>query len=317
MKKLLFSVVLIASAPLLTAQTENANDLGIENGQGVIHWKLDGNSANDNHFMGTTNETPLIFKSNMNEGLRINPDGEVQFNNLNPIPDGELGGVELPAIAVINKNGALSYVNVNQLVGLIYQNDCWGETVQDQNGNSGGGIGSGGGGSSVKPTWENDFGKIYTGSDCPAKVGINTSTPTSTLDVRGTSYFTNTMHIRFSETSVGKAFYISNPDGDDAFRINGNGTVWATEVNVRVKEDFPDYVFASDYYLMPLSELKLYIAKEGHLPNIPKADTVEEEGMNLGEMNRLLLEKVEELTLYTIQLSEEIEKLKALQENEK
>ena len=62
----------------------------------------------------------------------------------------------------------------------------------------------------------------------------------------------------------------------------------------------PDYVFEPDYTLMPLDELEAYIDREKHLPNIPSAAEVEREGINLGEFQMRLLEKVEELVLYTL-----------------
>jgi hypothetical protein len=64
------------------------------------------------------------------------------------------------------------------------------------------------------------------------------------------------------------------------------------------------------YELLTIEEVDKYIQKNGHLPNIPKASEVEENGLNLGEINKKLMEKVEELTLYIIQLKKEIEQIK-------
>jgi hypothetical protein len=82
----------------------------------------------------------------------------------------------------------------------------------------------------------------------------------------------------------------------------------------------PDYVFESYYngtstlksdYKMPtLTQLASFIETNHHLPGIPSAKTLSEEGMNLKEMNLLLLEKIEELTLYTLEQQKEIEALK-------
>lgn len=94
----------------------------------------------------------------------------------------------------------------------------------------------------------------------------------------------------------------------DVFRVMGNGNVYATRVRVMTTL-FPDYVFKSDYELMPLNQLEQYITKEKHLPNMPTAKEVEEQGADLGEINRVLVEKVEELTLYTISQQKQIEYL--------
>jgi hypothetical protein len=73
--------------------------------------------------------------------------------------------------------------------------------------------------------------------------------------------------------------------------------------------DFPDYVFASDYNLRPLAMLENYIDEQGHLPNIPTAADVAENGINVGELQVAQMEKIEELTLYLIELNKQIKAL--------
>lgn len=117
-----------------------------------------------------------------------------------------------------------------------------------------------------------------------------------------------------SINSTGKAFSVKRTDlGTDVFKINGDGKVFATEINVQLTP-FPDYVFKPDYKLLPLSEVRAYIQTNGHLPNVPTAETVANEGANLGEMTKTLVEKVEELTLYLLQQQEQIELQKAVLE---
>ncbi|MDI9311413.1 MAG: hypothetical protein QM535_14470 [Limnohabitans sp.] len=67
-----------------------------------------------------------------------------------------------------------------------------------------------------------------------------------------------------------------------------------------------DYVFAKDYQLKPLEEVESFVNKNHHLPNIPSANEVVKNGINLGEMDAKLLEKIEELTLYMIQLNKKV-----------
>ncbi|WP_439488524.1 hypothetical protein [Algoriphagus sp.] len=88
-------------------------------------------------------------------------------------------------------------------------------------------------------------------------------------------------------------------------KLSVNGTIKTQEVNVTAT-GWPDYVFKPEYKLMPLSELEAYIQKNGHLPNVPSEAEVMENGVNLAEMNVKLLEKVEELTLYVIELEKKI-----------
>lgn len=105
-------------------------------------------------------------------------------------------------------------------------------------------------------------------------------------------------------------------NGLDVFRVMGNGHVYATEVHVREFQDFPDYVFEEDYELRSIEELETFIKENKHLPNVPTAKTVAENGMELGELNRVLVEKVEELSLYIIELNKEIEALKAANQSQ-
>ena len=74
--------------------------------------------------------------------------------------------------------------------------------------------------------------------------------------------------------------------------------------------DWPDYVFGEGYRLAPLTEVEDYISENGHLPQMPSALEIENDGADLGEINRILVQKVEELTLYIIDLQQQIEELK-------
>ena len=91
-----------------------------------------------------------------------------------------------------------------------------------------------------------------------------------------------------------------------------NGTVLAKAVRVNISATYwPDYVFGNDYKMMTISELESYVNENRHLPGIPSASEVEEEGsVDLGEMNTILLQKVEELTRYIINLQKQIDELK-------
>lgn len=88
-----------------------------------------------------------------------------------------------------------------------------------------------------------------------------------------------------------------------------NGTITAKEVVVTAT-NWPDYVFEDGYRLMPLDQLEASIAAEGKLPGVPSAAVIESGGVSLGEMQKTLMEKVEELTLYVLQLKRENDALK-------
>jgi hypothetical protein len=73
--------------------------------------------------------------------------------------------------------------------------------------------------------------------------------------------------------------------------------------------NWPDYVFENNYPLLPLSEVMQYIEQNHRLPDIPSAREIEENGLDLGDMQSKLLQKIEELTLYMLQQSQQIENL--------
>lgn len=83
------------------------------------------------------------------------------------------------------------------------------------------------------------------------------------------------------------------------------------KVAISTSVDWADYVFAPDYELMSLENVADYINNNCHLPEVPSADEVVKNGVDLGKMDATLLQKIEELTLYMIQLNEENKELKA------
>ncbi|WP_417887147.1 hypothetical protein [Zunongwangia sp.] len=89
-----------------------------------------------------------------------------------------------------------------------------------------------------------------------------------------------------------------------------NGTIHTKEVKIDLNGALvPDYVFNENYKLLTLQKIKGFIKKNGHLPNVPSAQEMNEEGLHLKEMNLKLLEKVEELTLYLLEQEQRIKRL--------
>jgi len=93
-------------------------------------------------------------------------------------------------------------------------------------------------------------------------------------------------------------------------KLSVNGNLWATEIQVALTNPWPDYVFEKDYTPMSLANLETFIKANKHLPEIPSAKEIAENGLNLGEMNTTLLKKIEELTLHLIDLKKENDQLK-------
>lgn len=100
---------------------------------------------------------------------------------------------------------------------------------------------------------------------------------------------------------------VSNPTD----KLAVNGTIHAKEVRVDLV-GWPDYVFKKEYNLPSLQEVEKHIKENGHLKDIPSAEEVAKNGFLLGEMNAKLLQKIEELTLYSIEQEARLKRLEAL-----
>ncbi|MGZ3884079.1 MAG: hypothetical protein ACXVPD_07825 [Bacteroidia bacterium] len=127
-----------------------------------------------------------------------------------------------------------------------------------------------------------------------------------TLDVAGKLVLNNTY-----PNATDDAFVINDNKSNPAvtnFKVKRNGVVYAREVNIQLTA-FPDYVFKTDYKLMPIDVLEAYINKNQHLPNVPAAEKIEKDGADLGALCKVQMEKIEELTLYVIELNKKIEAL--------
>ncbi len=192
----------------------------------------------------------------------------------------------------------------------------------------------GGGSQSVGASWQSVINQnstisyLHTGDPCPVFVGIGTSTPTSELFVDGTTY-TSRLALGVNPQTMAGYFHMKVPVSStysfqfDIFRIenadrqllnlDNTGLLRTREIIIDALV-WPDYVFDKNYYLMPLSEVEEFIEENGHLPNVPSQEEAEAEGQSLGEMNKVLLEKIEELTLHLIEQQKQIEELKQLEE---
>lgn len=182
------------------------------------------------------------------------------------------------------------------------------------------------------------------------KVGIGTSDPVAKLNVDGngellrlgnttTAIHATNNYLQFINGGSGKFFMqltgnnltLSNSSGNGTgtlvlnggnvtigqvspaygYKLSIGGKAICEELKVQLQTNWPDYVFNKDYALKSLPELKEYILKNKHLPNIPPAHELEQNGLEVGDMQKRMMEKIEELTLYIFQLQDNIDHLKA------
>jgi hypothetical protein len=160
-----------------------------------------------------------------------------------------------------------------------------------------------------------------------AYVGIGVWTPTARLNVKGTT-----------NDATAAAFFVQNSDDDPLMYVRNDGNVgigtnapkytlhiagdsesinfavegigYMEELVIKLKAEWPDYVFSDNYKLIPLGELESNIKANGHLTGIPSAEEVSKNGIVIGEMQAQLLRKIEELHLYVIELKKANDNLK-------
>ena len=190
--------------------------------------------------------------------------------------------------------------------------------------------------------WQRYTGKLFY---TDGNVGIGTISPQAKLNVQGTfqvgttasydagvlstSYENGSLYlnmIEYDDPLVMNFKQTLNPDYHEkiyfnkggfgigisdtkGFKLGVNGKVVATEVKVATYANWADFVFAKDYELPTLTDVENHIKEKGHLKDIPSAKEVEKNGFFLGEMDAKLLQKIEELTLYTIQQEKKIKVL--------
>jgi hypothetical protein len=102
---------------------------------------------------------------------------------------------------------------------------------------------------------------------------------------------------------------IGTTSPDATLAVKGNIHTQEVKVDLTGAMQGPDYVFEKDYNLLPLPELESYINQNKHLPEVPSAKEMEANGLNLKEMNLILLKKVEELTLHLIEMKKQNDRI--------
>ena len=138
-------------------------------------------------------------------------------------------------------------------------------------------------------------------------VGIGTGNPQARLDVRGAFRLKGNLNF---VASVNQSLIEINKEPFLTIDPDNTPVLSHFKIKYKTENQWSDKVFEKDYKLLKISQVEKYIQANGHLPNVPSASEVVKEGVGMDVMLSKLLEKVEELTLYTIQQQKEIDGLK-------
>jgi hypothetical protein len=285
----------------------NGGDLFVQSSSGLIRFGYDG--ANEWQMATTGGGADLRWYTTTDGGTTITPrhyfsqNGNVGFGGFSGVnvPLGRLDVIGTGATASTNtfllRNNLLDTilrVRDDGRIGIGFNGSSYGRTL-----NLGGtGVNfytsnEGPFGGAVFPTdtslvmWSNSGASNYLILQPSwGNTGIGTYSPNAKL------------HLNGKQLIGGTADRIAT-----GYDLSVHGKIIAEEVKVQLYAAWPDYVFGKNYKLLPLEELETSINKNKHLPNIPSAAEVEKDGISLGDMNKRLMEKIEELTLYIIDLN--------------
>jgi hypothetical protein len=195
------------------------------------------------------------------------------------------------------------------------------------------------------PANGNDGGTVYLGSKVDMrnslKVGYTSSGVVdlnTSIEVNQNNNNANAVKVKTWNNSIkafstedfnGKSRFVVYGDGRAYFGINRiktnhphancqyqfDGKIGCKELVVIDPTKWADFVFDKNYKLLPLSEVEKFYKKNNHLPSVPNEKEVKEKGINTAEMDAILLQKIEELTLYIVEQQKEINELKKLIKN--
>lgn len=238
----------------------------------------------------------MVVDRDAHIGSDLRVDGNTTLEGsltLNALRDSTL---EEDAVLLIDENGTVKSAG-SSLRSLVYSDSEFIPCKDENGGNT----------TPASPVWLNGPGKLYTSHHCVPDilVGIDQNNPESKLHISvNADKDTHPLIVDRKITGTTERYKL--------MQLDHSGLLYAREIKVNLNQLWPDYVFAENYELMPLDELKEYISVNNHLPNVPAACEMEETGINVAQSNVMLMEKVEELTLYMLQMKEQLDAQKKL-----
>ena len=270
-------------------------------------------SNNDDLRMGTNsgnNTGKLIFRTNSTDQVGIDQDGEVGIGTLTPIaklhiPSGQDAGLSSSANGFImlgNGTGTSLVMDNNEI--MVRNNYSSVSTLSLQN--NGGELAVGG-----RTTINKDGEALKLNGNNPGISFFQNGVFKSFINQSNSGLFVGVNGGNLQLDATGQVAIGNVIPAASAYKLTVTGKIICEELKVKlVSSIWPDYVFDKKYKLPTLSYLENFIEKNKHLPNIPSAAEVEKNGIEVGDMQKKMMEKIEELTLYIIDLQKQIDLLK-------
>jgi len=265
-------------------------------------WSITGNTGTTtaNNFLGTNDNVDLLIKTHGTEKLRVCTDGKIGIGTTSPKASAILDITSDNKGFLMPRIGNPSTISTPEEGLLVYQNSgthgfyyYTGTGWQNLSGST-----NSGGGWSLTGNAGTNPASNYIGTSDGVDFVIRTTGQERLRILGGTNA---------GNVGIG----VTNPSS----KLAVDGLICAKEVRVSTQTGtgapcWPDNVFLDNYKLIGLDSLEKQIKIEKHLPNIQSASEVANDGIELGDMQIKLLQKIEELTLYVIQLKKEINTLK-------
>ena len=286
-------------------------------GSGTASSKSDAQNSMALGYLTTITADNQFMYGNSSVAYHIFQAGNVGIQTTNPISQLQVGnGLPKTSIGDLNGSAYTGYIGFN-LSRIPNGTGTW---ITENNGTDNGGsaifgspngalfftkINSTGASNQTGLTDVNIYNHTSMIIDYTGNVGIANLYPYAKLDIYANRGDAGMAAIIVRDV---KPTAMPTDNSNVNFLVYSNGYVYARDIHVQLGT-FPDYVFKKEYKLMPLSEVESYIKENSHLPEVPSAAEVKEKGLDLGDMDATLLKKVEEQTLYIIDLQKQINEM--------
>jgi hypothetical protein len=257
------------------------------------------------------NTGKVIFRTNATDQVTVDQEGEVGIGTMTPVAklhiptgqDADLSSTANGYVMLGNSTGTNLLLDNNEI--MARSNSTTAGTLSIQN--DGGQVTIG-----AATTINKGGQSLILNGTTPSLTFLQPSNPTKNSFIAQTGdglvVGVNNGYVQLDGTQVAIGGVVP---AASAYKLTVTGKIICEELKVKlVSSVWPDYVFDKKYKLPTLSDVEKFIAKNNHLPNIPSAAEVEKNGIEVGDMQKKMMEKIEELTLYIIDLQKQVDVLK-------